>query len=298
MLTKRALLAGMAATGFGLAAARPASAQTYPRRPVKMVVPLPPGSAPDVRHRLIAQALTQLWGQQVIVENRPGGGGIIGTRAVLGEQPDGYTLLAALASIYMILPAQQENLPFDVNRDMIPIGLTAYEGRVMACSPKLGVKSLAIRVGFHTGPVITRGADVFGDTVNVAARVVAGGEMARRIGGWEVISWALVFSAPTMLVLLLLFAGPINWDASPSAWACFFYVSVFSMFLGFFAWNKSLAMGGIARISQLQLLQPFVGLAAAWALLGEHVGWLEIAFALLVVALVALGWRMRVAREP
>jgi tripartite-type tricarboxylate transporter receptor subunit TctC len=107
MLTKRALLAGMAATGFGLAAARPASAQTYPTRPVKMIVPLPAGSAPDVRHRFIAQALTQLWGQQVIVENRPGGGGIIGTRAALGEQPDGYTLLAALASIYMILPAQQ-----------------------------------------------------------------------------------------------------------------------------------------------------------------------------------------------
>ena len=118
MFTKRALLAGMAATGFGLAAAQPASAQTYPTRVVKMVVPLPPGSAPDVRHRLIAQALTQLWGQQVIVENRPGGGGIIGTRAVLGERPDGYTLLAALASIYMILPAQQENLPFDVNRDI------------------------------------------------------------------------------------------------------------------------------------------------------------------------------------
>src|SRR5258705_12066555 len=76
MLTKRTLLAGMAATGFGLAAARPASAQTYPTRPVKMVVPLPPGSAPDVRHRLIAQALTQLWGQQVIVENRPAGGSV------------------------------------------------------------------------------------------------------------------------------------------------------------------------------------------------------------------------------
>ena len=143
MFTRRTLVAGMAATGFGLAAGRPASAQTYPTRPVKIIVPLPPGSAPDVRHRLIAQALTQLWGQQVIVENRPGGGGIIGTRAILGEQPDGYTLLAALASIYMILPAQHEKLPFDVNNDMIPIGLTAYEGLVMACSPKLGVKSLA-----------------------------------------------------------------------------------------------------------------------------------------------------------
>jgi tripartite-type tricarboxylate transporter receptor subunit TctC len=143
MLNKRALLAGMAATGVGLAIGQPASAQTYPTRPVKIIVPLPPGSAPDVRHRLIAQALTQLWGQQVIVENRPGGGGIIGTRALLSDQPDGHTLLAALASIYMILPAQHEKLPFDVNTDMIPIGLTAYEGLVMACSPKLGVKSLA-----------------------------------------------------------------------------------------------------------------------------------------------------------
>src|SRR5262245_23482355 len=142
MLTKRALLAGMAATGFGLAT-QPASAQTYPTRPVKIIVPLPAGSAPDVRHRLIAQALTQLWGQQVIVENRPGGGGIIGTRAVLGEQPDGHTLLACLASIYMILPAQNEKLPFDVNKDMIAVGLTAYEGLVMACSPKIGVSSLA-----------------------------------------------------------------------------------------------------------------------------------------------------------
>jgi tripartite-type tricarboxylate transporter receptor subunit TctC len=143
MLTRRTLLAGMAATGYSLATVQPGSAQAFPTRPVKIIVPLPAGSAPDVRHRLIAQALTQLWGQQVIIENRPGGGGIIGTRAMLGEQPDGHTLLAALASIYMILPAQNDKLPFDVNKDMIPIGLTAFEGLVMACSSKLGVKSLA-----------------------------------------------------------------------------------------------------------------------------------------------------------
>src|SRR5262245_57236260 len=104
MLTKRALLAGMAASSFGLAATQPASAQNFPTRPVRVFVPLPPGSAPDVRHRLIAQALTQLWGQQVVVENRPGGGGIIGTRALLNEPTDGHTIFAALASIYMILP--------------------------------------------------------------------------------------------------------------------------------------------------------------------------------------------------
>lgn len=134
-----------------------------------------------------------------------------------------------------------------------------------------------------------------GSALCAASAYALGGELARRIGGWEVISWALVFSSPVMLLLLFVFAWPINWAASPSAWAGFLYVSVFSMFLGFFAWNKGLAIGGIARISQMQLLQPFVALAAAAALLGEPIGWLEIIFAVLVVGLVALGWRMRVA---
>ena len=75
------------------------------------------------------------------------------------------------------------------------------------------------------------------------------------------------------------------------------YVSVFSMFLGFFAWNKGLALGGIAKVGQIQLIQPFVALAASAALLGEAVGWLEIVFAGLVVGIVALGWQMRVARS-
>lgn len=135
-----------------------------------------------------------------------------------------------------------------------------------------------------------------GAALSAAAAYSLGGEMARRIGGWEVICWALVFSAPVMLVLVLL-SGPINWSAGPWAWAGFLYVSVFSMFLGFFAWNKGMAMGGIARVGQIQLLQPFVALAAAALLLGESIGLLEIGFAALVVGLVALGWHMRVARS-
>jgi tripartite-type tricarboxylate transporter receptor subunit TctC len=174
MLSKRALLAGMAVSGFGLVTDRPALAQNYPTRPVKMVVPLPAGSAPDVRHRLIGQALTQLWGQQIVVENKPGGGGIIGTRAALNEQPDGYTLFAALASIYMILPAQNENLPFDVNKDMIPIGLTAYEGLVMACSPKLGVKSLAefIELAKKTPDKLVIGTNPAGSLPHITAKLL------------------------------------------------------------------------------------------------------------------------------
>jgi drug/metabolite transporter (DMT)-like permease len=91
---------------------------------------------------------------------------------------------------------------------------------------------------------------------------------------------------------------PINWGASAAAWSGFLYVTVFSQFLGFFAWNKGMSLGGIARIGQMQLLQPFVTLVAAYFLLGESIGWMEFVFSVAVVALVALGWRMRVTRSP
>ena len=186
--------------------------------------------------------------------------------------------------------------------------LTAMAGALVAGErPSLGFWACGLA---GTGTVIVYsllaggvGGDLrWADLLLAAAALCAamayalGGEMARRIGGWEVICWALVFSAPAMLALVAL-SGPVNWSASPSAWAGFLYVSVFSMFLGFFAWNKGLALGGIAKVGQIQLLQPFVALAASAALLGETVGLLEIGFAVLVVGIVALGWRMRVARR-
>jgi drug/metabolite transporter (DMT)-like permease len=159
----------------------------------------------------------------------------------------------------------------------------------------LAVFVYAMLSGAGSGDVQWADLLLAGAALSAAMAYALGGEMARRVGGWEVISWSLVFAAPLMLVLLLWCTGPINWSASPKAWAGFLYVSVFSQFLGFFAWNKGLAMGGIARISQMQLLQPFMGLIAAWALLGEPIGWMEIGFAALVVGLIALGWHMRVA---
>ena len=88
---------------------------------------------------------------------------------------------------------------------------------------------------------------------------------------------------------------PINWSAPASAWAGFLYLALFSQFIGFFAWYQGLALGGVAKVGQLQLLQTFVTLGAAALLLGEQITWIEIGFALLVVALVAAGQRMRVS---
>lgn len=98
-----------------------------------------------------------------------------------------------------------------------------------------------------------------------------GGVLARTIGGWRTISWALVFSVPIVLVLTIALSGPVNWSASTPAWIGFFYVASCSMFLGFFAWNRGLAIGGIARVGQLQLLQTFVTLIGAAVLLGERI---------------------------
>jgi drug/metabolite transporter (DMT)-like permease len=101
-----------------------------------------------------------------------------------------------------------------------------------------------------------------------------------------------------MLVLLFIVAPPINTQASWAAWGGFAYVAIFSQFLGFFAWNKGLALGGIARVGQTQLLQTFVTLGGAAILLGEKIGALELGFASLIVVIVAIGARTRVARGP
>lgn len=131
---------------------------------------------------------------------------------------------------------------------------------------------------------------------SAAIGYVQGGSLSRTLGGWQVICWALVFGAPFILPIVLLLSGPINWQASAASWSGFVYVALFSQLIGFFAWNRALALGGVAKIGQLQLLQTFVTLAASAALLGEAVTWIEITFASGVVAIVAFGRNMQVAR--
>lgn len=116
---------------------------------------------------------------------------------------------------------------------------------------------------------------------------VEGAKLTRRLGGWQVISWALLLSLPLMVVIGL-FSLPDNWGAiSVPAWIGLAYISVFSMFLGFVFWYRGLAAGGVAGVGQLQLLQPFLGLLLAAMLLHEPVSWSMIASASFVVACVA-----------
>jgi drug/metabolite transporter (DMT)-like permease len=132
-----------------------------------------------------------------------------------------------------------------------------------------------------------------GDLLMVAAILVCGlgyaegAALSRRLGGWQVISWALLLSLPIMAVLGLL-TWPPTWSGiGVPVWAGLAYVSVFSMLVGFVFWYRGLALGGIAGVGQLQLLQPFFGLLLAGLLLGEPVAWTMIAVAGVVVLCVA-----------
>ncbi len=132
-----------------------------------------------------------------------------------------------------------------------------------------------------------------GDLLMVAAVLVCGlgyaegAALSRRLGGWQVISWALVISLPVMLPLAL-FSMPSTWSGiAPPAWGGLAYVSLFSMLIGFIFWYRGLALGGIAAVGQLQLLQPFFGLLLAATLLGEPVSLAMLAVTLGVVACVA-----------
>ena len=114
-----------------------------------------------------------------------------------------------------------------------------------------------------------------------------GATLSRRLGGWQVISWALLLSLPLMAVIAL-FTMPGGWSAiGAPAWIGLAYVSVFSMLIGFIFWYRGLALGGIAGVGQLQLLQPFFGLMLAALLLHEPVAWPMVASTAVVVLCVA-----------
>jgi drug/metabolite transporter (DMT)-like permease len=114
-----------------------------------------------------------------------------------------------------------------------------------------------------------------------------GATLSRRLGGWQVISWSLLLSLPAMAVVTLA-TLPAEWSSiGGPAWVGLAYVSVFSMLVGFVFWYRGLALGGIAAVGQLQLLQPLFGLTLAALLLGEQVAWQMIIVTVLVIACVA-----------
>ena len=146
------------------------------------------------------------------------------------------------------------------------------------------VAGFALMQGLTASPV--------GDALMLGAIIVCGlgyaegARLSRRLGGWQVISWALVVSLPVMIIAAIAYRPPSFAEIQTPAMLGLAYVSLFSMLIGFIFWYRGLAIGGIARVGQLQQLQPFFGLALAGLLLHEPVAWSMIAATALVVACV------------
>ena len=130
---------------IGLAAllvAYAAAAQPYPAKPVRLVIPYPPGGGSDTIGRPLAHKLTESLGQQVVVDNRGGANGNIGMEAVARAAPDGYTLVFALSAQLAINPALYQKIPYDPVRDYTPITLLGAGGYILVVHPSLPVKSV------------------------------------------------------------------------------------------------------------------------------------------------------------
>ena len=139
MKTTMCILAALAA--LGLHAAPAAAADNYPRRPVRLIAPFPPGGGVDITARILADPLGQALGQTVVVDNRPGAGGRLGLELVAKANPDGYTL--GLSGIGMAIQrALYKKLPYDTLRDFIPISTLTEQPNILVAHPSIAARSL------------------------------------------------------------------------------------------------------------------------------------------------------------
>jgi tripartite-type tricarboxylate transporter receptor subunit TctC len=120
-----------------------ATAQTYPSKPIRIVVPFPAGGPTDVLSRIIGQKMSDNWGQQVLVDNRPGANTIIGAEAVAKAVPDGYTLLMAIDSTLVMNQSLYSKLPYDPIKDFAPVTLTVWSHLILVTDASTGPKSVA-----------------------------------------------------------------------------------------------------------------------------------------------------------
>jgi tripartite-type tricarboxylate transporter receptor subunit TctC len=141
-LTCRQILNLVAATVLNSAVPGLVAAQTYPNRPVRIILALPSGGAPDIVARILGSKLTEQFGQQVVVDARPGGSGVIAAELTKNAPPDGHTILLAGTTVFATLPALKHKLSYDPDRDFVVLTRVASVAHVVAVHPSLGVGSI------------------------------------------------------------------------------------------------------------------------------------------------------------
>ena len=138
---------------------------------------------------------------------------------------------------------------------------------------------------------------LLGAIISAAIGYAVGAKLSKDIGGWQVICWALVLTLPFILIPTISYAPTSFSGISVMGYASFLYLALISQLLAFFVWYKGLALGGIARVSQTQLLQPFITLFASVLFLGEVIDFETMLFVFLVVSSVWLGKRMPIREK-
>ena len=223
-------------------------------------------------------------------EKRPDRSDLVSLLVVAGGVVIGFPLLTALALRHV---TSAHSIVFI---GLLPLATAIFGALRAGERPKpafwlfsvLGstlVAGFALAQGIEASPI--------GDSLMLAAVIVCGlgyaegARLSRRLGGWQVICWALVLSLPFMLAASFVFLPETFAGIGMPAWAGLAYVSLFSMLIGFVFWYRGLAQGGIAAVGQLQLLQPFMGLALAATLLGEPVSAAMFGVTLAVILCVA-----------
>ncbi|WP_434290422.1 DMT family transporter [Celeribacter sp. SCSIO 80788] len=240
--------------------------------------------------RAVIAALLGILCLAVLRQNRPERGDLVALAVVALGVVIGFPLLTALA-LQSITAA----------RSIVFIGLLPLSTALFAVirggerpKPAFWLFSL-LGAGTVSGFALTHSASgaLRGDLWMLAAIAVCGlgyaegATLSRRLGGWQVISWALLIACPVMMSVMLVTWPETLARISPAAWASLGYVGVFSMMLGFVFWYRGLALGGIAQVGQLQLLQPFFGFLLASLFLHEAIAWPMIACTGLTVLCVA-----------
>ena len=124
------------------------NAEDYPSRPITLVVPFPPGGSTTVMARIVGDKLSAALGQQIVVENKGGAGGTIGTRFVAKAAPDGYTILLSYTATMAIAPAMNANAGYDPRKDLTPIGMIGFAPNVLVVHPSLPVHSIAELIAY------------------------------------------------------------------------------------------------------------------------------------------------------
>ena len=187
-------------------------AQSYPNKPIRIVCPFPPGGAVDIASRAVAHELTQILGQPVTVDNRPGAGGNIGADMVAKSAPDGYTLLMTTSGILAINPALYSKIPFDSLKDFAPVSMVVSLNNVLVVNPAFPAKSVkdVIALAKAQPGKLTYASSGNGTSIHLS------GELFKSMTGVDMLHIPYKGSAPAVTDLL---GGQVNmmFDNIPSS---------------------------------------------------------------------------------